>query len=150
MGSDGGGEDLVDGKAGHARGTDPAQVGEEVHTVQPAGRRDRQHDAGKPCATSGLHPACPALVGPQGCPVLHEGGPVGEEGADQAPGPPPDVGAVATTGDETLDVPGEVCPAQQRKLRRVQPVVACVAVAGDHAVVVRQGQLPDHPATTTG
>ena len=118
--------------------------------MQPAGRRDRQHDAGKPCATSGLHLACPALGGPQGRPVRNEGGPVGEEGPVEAPGPHPGAGAVATTGDETLDVPGEVCPAHQRKLRRVQPVGACVAVAGDHPVVVRQGQLPDHPATATG
>ena len=207
---------MGNGKAGHARGADLGQVGEQVQAVHAAGRRDRQHGAGKPCTTPGLraeiplapqdgrpdgsfghvvggfdpgdiqirpegrpqgvdacahpshpevsrpgglgqelaepglHPACPALVGPQGRPVLHEGGPVGEEGAVEAPGPHPDVGAVATTGDQTLEVPGEVCPAQQRKLRRVQPVVACVAVAGDHAVVVRQGQLPDHPATATG
>ena len=105
---------------------------------------------GQEVAEPGLHLACPALVGPQARPVRNEGGPVGEEGADKAPGPHPRAGAVATTGDETPGVPGEVCPAHQRQRRRVQAVGACVAVAGDNPVVVRQGQLPDHSATTTG
>ena len=158
--------------AGHARGADPGQVGEDVQAVHPAGRRDRQHGAGKPCTTPGLRAETPLAPqdgrpdgafghivggfdpgdiqgGPQGGPVLNEGGPVREEGAVEAPGPHPDVGAVATTGDETLEVPGKVCPAQLPE-RRVQPVVACIAVAADHTVVVRQGQLPDHPATATG
>ena len=68
----------------------------------------------------------------------------------EAPAPHPDVGAVATTGDQTLEVPGEVCPAHQRQIRRVKRVVACIAVAGDHTVGDRPGLLPDHPATTTG
>ena len=42
LGSDGGGEDLGNGKAGHARGADLGQVGEQVQAVHPAGRRDRQ------------------------------------------------------------------------------------------------------------
>ena len=109
----------------------------------------RPNALGQELAEPGLHLAFPGLVGPQGRSVLHEGGPVGEEGAYQGPGPHPDVGAVATTGDETFDVPGEVCLSQPPK-RRVQQVVACIAVAGDHTVVVRTGQLPDHPATTTG
>jgi len=52
-----------------------------------------------------------------GRPLLHKGGPVGEEGAYQAPGPHPDAGAVATTGDETLEVPGKVCPAHLKEYR---------------------------------
>ena len=47
LGSGGGGEELGDGKAGHDRGADPGQVGEEVQAVHPAGRRDRQHGTGE-------------------------------------------------------------------------------------------------------
>ena len=42
LGSGGGGEELADGKVGHARGADLGQVGEQVQAVHPAGRRDRQ------------------------------------------------------------------------------------------------------------
>ena len=59
LGSGGCGEELGDGKAGHARGADPGQVGEEVEAVHPAGRRDRQHDTGEPCATPGLRAETP-------------------------------------------------------------------------------------------
>ncbi len=41
-GSGGGREELGDGRAGHARGADPGQIGEQVQAVHPAGRRDRQ------------------------------------------------------------------------------------------------------------
>ena len=46
LGSGGGGEELGDGMAGHARGADLGQVGEQVQAVHPAGRRDRQRCAG--------------------------------------------------------------------------------------------------------
>jgi len=105
---------------------------------------------GQEFAEPGLHLACPALVGPQGRPVLHEGRPIGEVGPVEAPGPHPNLGAVATTDDETLDITDEVCPAHQRQLRRMQPVGVCVAVAGVHAAGERRGQLPDHLATETG
>ena len=54
LGSGGSREELWDGKVGHARGADPGQVGEEVQSVHAAGRRDRQHGTGEPCATPGL------------------------------------------------------------------------------------------------
>ena len=54
LGSGGGGEELGDGKVGHARGADLGQVGEQVQAVHPAGRRDRQHGAGEPCTTPRL------------------------------------------------------------------------------------------------
>ena len=38
LGSGGSGEELGDGKVGHARGADPGQVGEQVQSVHPAGR----------------------------------------------------------------------------------------------------------------
>ena len=59
LGSGGGGEELGDGKVGHARGADLGQVGEQVQAVHPAGRRDRQHGAGKPCTTRGLRAETP-------------------------------------------------------------------------------------------
>ena len=123
----------------------PQEVDAFAHPSHP--EITRPDDLGQELAEPGLHPACPELSGPQGRPVHNEGGPVGDEGPDQAPGPHPHAGAVVTTGDETLDVPGEVCPAQQSQLRRVQPAGAYVAVAGDHAMVVRPGHLPDHQAT---
>ena len=57
-----GGQELGDGKAGHARGADPGQVGEQVQSVHPAGRRDRQHDAGKLCATPRLRAETPLML----------------------------------------------------------------------------------------
>jgi len=33
---------MGDGKAGHARGADPGQVGDQVQSVRPAGRPERQ------------------------------------------------------------------------------------------------------------
>ncbi len=39
------GEELVDGKAGHARGADPGQVCEAVHSVHATGRPERQRGA---------------------------------------------------------------------------------------------------------
>ena len=59
LGSGGGGEELGDGMAGHARGADLGQVGEQVQSVHPAGRRDRQHGAGEPCTTPGLRAETP-------------------------------------------------------------------------------------------
>jgi len=59
MGSGGGGEELGDGKAGHAHVTDPGQLVEQPRAVHPAGRRDRQHGTGKPCATPGLRAETP-------------------------------------------------------------------------------------------
>ena len=45
--------------AGHARRADPGQVGEQVQSVHPAGRRDRQHGTGEPCTTPGLRAETP-------------------------------------------------------------------------------------------
>jgi len=59
LGSGGGGEELGDGKAGHDRGADLGQGGEEVQAVHPAGRPDRQHGTFKPRATPGLRAETP-------------------------------------------------------------------------------------------
>ena len=45
--------------AGHARGADPGQGGEQFQAVHPAGRRDRQHGTGEPCTTPGLRAGTP-------------------------------------------------------------------------------------------
>ena len=61
------------------------------------------------------HPSHPGVSRPDTLgQELTEPGPVGEEGPLEAPGLHPGAGADATTGDETLDVPGELCPAHLR------------------------------------
>ena len=86
----------------------PQVVDAVAHPSHPG--VSRPGAVGQEVAEPGLHLACPALAGPQGRPVRNEGGPVGEEETVDDPGPHPGVGAVAITGAETLDVPGEVCP----------------------------------------
>jgi len=41
-GPGGGGEELGDGKVGHARGADLGYAGEQVQSVYPVGRQERQ------------------------------------------------------------------------------------------------------------
>ena len=50
---------LGDGEAGHARGADPGQGGEQVQVVHAAGHFDRQHGTGEPCATPRLRAETP-------------------------------------------------------------------------------------------
>ena len=90
--------------------------GADQRWSMPSHPRDSRTGAlGQELAGSGPHPACPALSRAQGRPARNEGGSVGEEGTREAPGQHPGAGDVATTGDKTPGVAGEVCPAHQQR-----------------------------------
>ena len=59
LGTGGGGKELGDGKAGHARGAHPGQGGDQVQAEHTAGRRDHQRGAGKERANHGLRGKTP-------------------------------------------------------------------------------------------